>query len=277
MNAAGNACNANSSYLPVTNMPQAPCGFACHNDAGGNDYFGLARSLTPAVTLRLDVVQNAAANVISTLQKVQQGPNQFSVGVYQFALNLQPLFPGQGNGEASTDLASALTAVQNAKNTPPLTPTSIPDTDFPTSANALAGQATTAGNGSSQAAPYKNLFIVTDGMNFVTGGTGYKIGPMTSTTNETICQQFKQKGFAVYVLYTPYFPIPDPVYFNNTLATGGVSQYAEPTSASPNVLALQACATNPSYFFQASDPTAINNAMQTMLRSALNSAGRISM
>ena len=134
-----------------------------------------------------------------------------------------------------------------------------------------------AGNGTAQTTPYKNLFIVTDGMNFVTSGNSYKIGPMTSTSNETVCQQFKQKGFAVFVLYTPYFPIPDPVYFNNTLAVGGVSQYAEPTSTSPNVQALQACASNPSYFFQANDPAAINAAMQTMLRSALNSAGRISM
>ena len=56
MDANGN-CASGSTLKTVANVPQAPCGFACHNDAGGNDYFGLARTLNPPVTLRLDVVQ----------------------------------------------------------------------------------------------------------------------------------------------------------------------------------------------------------------------------
>jgi hypothetical protein len=84
---------------------------------------------------------------------------------------------------------------------------------------------------------------------------------------------FKNKGFNVYVLYTPYLPLANPFYLNND------KQYVEPTTVggtSAILAALQACASAPANFFQASDPAAINAAMQQMLKSALNSAGRVS-
>ena len=76
-------------------------------------------------------------------------------------------------------------------------------------------------------------------------------------------------GINVFVLYTPYLPLPNPFYLQYD------KKYAEPTTSSPILAALKACASTPANFFQASDPAAINTAMQQMLQSALNSPARV--
>jgi len=250
----------------VAHTPQAPCAFACHNNAAGKDYYGLARSLSPSVTLRLDVVEQAAANVLQSLQSAQESPNQFSVGVYLFNNTLTQAYPPVGGGEAGTDLAAATNAVNNLAT--PLT-IDAPNTNFGVAAGLLAGQLGPNGDGLSPAAPLKDIFIVTDGMADYNSAQGRNIGPMTNAANEQTCQQFKNLGLNVYVLYTPYLPLPNPFYLGN------VDPYLTPPATAAVIQALQACASSPATFFQASDPTAINTAMQQMLQSALNSPGRI--
>jgi Flp pilus assembly protein TadG len=253
---------------------QAPCAFACHTDSSGagNDYYGLAKSLTPPIKLRLDVVQGAVASVIATLQARQQ-PNQFSVGVYAFNDSLSAVWPT--SGEASTDLVKAQSQTQ-AMTTPVTTlksdGTPNGNTDFPDSLRSLNQKVTNAGNGTTSAAPLKNLFIITDGLNDPISTTN-QVGTMTSASSEQLCSLFWAKGFNVYVLYTPYLPLPSDKYKNEVMS------YTEPTQAgstAQTVAALQACARYPSHFYVASDPAAINTAMQTMLAAALNSPGRVS-
>ncbi len=253
---------------------QAPCAFACHSDssAAGDDYYALARSLkNPAIQLRLDVMQTAAANVIATLQAKQQ-PDQFSVGVYTFNDSLSAVWPT--SGEATTDLAKAQSQTQamTAAVTPLLANGTVAgNTDFTKSIQSLNQNVTNAGNGRTSAAPFKDLFIVTDGVNDPSSTA--KPGTMTSATNEQLCSLFWAKGFDVYVLYTPYLPLPSDKYKTDVMS------YTEPTktgSTAQTVAALQACARYPSHFYVASDPAAINTAMQTMLAAALNSPGRVS-
>lgn len=251
-------------------LAQAPCAFACHTDSSGNgnDFYGLATSNN--IQLRLNVVQNAAASVIATLQAKKQ-TNQFSVGVYTFNDSLSAVWPT--SGEATTDLTTAQSKVQAM--TAPVTilkPNGTPNgnTDFPDSIQSLNQIATNAGNGNTSAAPLKNLFIVTDGVNEL--ASQVTVSTMTSATNEQLCSLFWAKGFNVYVLYTPYLPIPSAKYQTEVMS------YTEPTQTNPTpqtVAALQACARYPSNFFVASDPNAISTAMQTMLALALNSPGRV--
>ncbi len=256
------------------NTPQAPCAFACHNDPNNKDLFGSARQI--GVTLRLDLVEQAAANVITKLQSSVQSPNQFSIGVYQFASNLEPLYPGQGNGEAGSNLASALTLVQNTVNTPPLT-NDQPDTNFPQTINTLLQTVTAAGNGQTATTPLKSIIIVTDGVNDTSPAGSQVVATMTSATNEQTCQQLKNLGFTVLVLYTSYIPIPVGTYVGNPYNPAGMTPIAEPTSNSTITAALQACASSPSDFLQvnATDSTSINTAMQTLLATALNSPTRV--
>jgi Flp pilus assembly protein TadG len=127
-----------------------------------------------------------------------------------------------------------------------------------------------------------------------------------------VCKQLKNLGFTVYVLdvsypavevqfyYTPgaYGSEKSDYYLNydfpslgntggqnnvvgstqvwnegiSTTSSGGSTTLTIP---SPNQQALQACASSPSDFYQASSSTAIQTAMSQMLKSALDSAIRI--
>jgi Flp pilus assembly protein TadG len=269
----GRRVGFNSQYDPEPiHTPQAPCAFACHSQPippGGYspDYYGLAKRNN--IQLRFDVVHQAAAKIVQTLNATEENQNQYSVGVYEFNSNLQTDYPPTGSGEASTDLAAVSTALSNIQ--PPITPSAdAENTYFQASATALASILTKAGDGSSPNNPIKNLFIVTDGMSDTDVNGQQVLGTITSTSNEQICQMFKDKGFNVYVLYTQYLPVPTATYVNDG------KQYAEPSDNSPITQALTACASSPNNFFLASDSASITNAMNKMLSAALNSAGRIS-
>lgn len=207
------------------------------------------------------------------------------------------------------------------------------DTNFTKSAvDLLAGNATggtaiqgvPSGTtvGATSSYPERNLFIITDGFedegpsNGSGNGTRY-MGEMTSYKNEeaglstATCQQFKAKGFNVYVLYVVYDPIPHLTYYDP-----GISSYYSQTDATdfsqlafnahsaenvlsgapsglstaevagsnpdtatnvgsgevgPDVEALEACATKGD-FYEASSSSDIQTAMTAMLQSAISSA-----
>jgi Flp pilus assembly protein TadG len=254
-NSYNSPSNLNGKCLHNTDGPYAPCGFACHSDPNDQDYYGIARGLdrpylsnaqNEPVPLRLDIVLSAAENVISSMKANEQAPNQFSIGVYQFNNDIEPLYPNsQTTGtvtsqEASTDLSAGLAAVNsidwnknpNETAEPPLeSNANIGNTDFVESVQDLLkgryanggmfGPAiTNAGSGNSATTPQKDIFIVTDGMEDNSDTGPRLLGEMTGvaaendsiTSNPGICKQFKALGFTVYVLYVDYNPVPNTWY-----------------------------------------------------------------
>jgi len=284
--------SSSSGSPPIAGKPPqtAACGFACHwsNDnqtlANGKpdytqyDYYALARN--PAIgapnftsygapSLRFDVVQQATANVISTMESSELIANQFGLGVFEFNSSLTQVYPAAGT-EASTDLASGQNAV-DAIATPVVVNNG--DTDFPDSMTSLASVLTAGGDGSSPSKPRKNLFIVTDGIqDYGSRTVGGTMGPFGTTAAVNACTAIKSMGIAIYVLYTPYTPLPyNPFYASN------IAQFVN-TPPTPNkiVQALQACATSPSDFYEADLPSQVTTGLQTLLQSAVLSAARIS-
>jgi len=269
---------------PPGNMPQAPCAFACHNQPTGangysNDYYGLALQNKATVTLRYQVMQDAAADVISAMQNSTSG-SQLSVGVYQFNA------PGTSNetsgflkvypttaAEASNDWATAESLTQNVA--PPQTD-DLPDTNFENAMTLLGNSVTAAGSGATAAGPLKNLFIVTDGMDdyYLPGTTTRVQGPITPAA----CNYFKAPvaqgglGYTVYVLYTKYFPLPNPYYLQNDKMS------AESVGGGPSPIeaAMQACASTPKDFYEADNSNGIYTSLKKMLAAALGTAGRLS-
>lgn len=260
--------------------PQAPCGFACHtgspnSDGSYNDYwqmvvnFNALHSTTP-ITLRFDVVKAAAEQVMSTLISKKTITNQFAVGVSTFTETLNPIYPSSSSFvEADTNLTAAQSAIVGI-TTPVVNDAA--NTDFIDSITTLAGDVTNAGNGATTTTRTKNLFIITDGLEDDTRNGRY-IGVMTSSTSETLCQQMKNKGFSVFVLYTPYYPLPNNFYLNS-----GPRSYVEPSYPSSNAVtqSLAACASSPQQFLVASDLTDLNTALNTFIEIALQSPARIS-
>jgi len=308
------ACN-NGGGAPGAagpNTPQAPCAFACHQSASG-DWYAMARAITNQTTgnkvqLRLDVIQSAAQQVVKSMEQYSPSPQTLlSIGLFTFNSSFQPIYPCTSiNGCASpfgTDLATAYSDLAVCTGTqttgclaPPISGDN-PQTDFPDvfsqAANFLAG---TQGNGATPATALKDLFIVTDGVSDWNVNGAQMVGPIDQQVVNP-CQLLKNQGFTIYVLYTPYYPLPTWTYAINQMPASPVGTYpggitlgtfateAEPSSFpdynanyptdTPLQAALRACASSASYFYTASSPADIKTAMQAMLSSALNSAARV--
>jgi len=265
----------------------APCGFACHWNAntdsvlinGGHvnwDYFALARNvnLGPITgytnpTLRFDVVQAAAANVVSTMISNEILTNQFQLGAFTFNSSLVRVWPASpSSAEASTDLAGGATAIASI---PPYVGPNGGNTNFPGSMTSLASIMTNAGDGSSSSSPRKTLFIVTDGIqDYGSRSLGSSLGPMNDSAATAACNAIKAKGIGIYVLYTPYVPLPYNPYY-----VGNIAQYV---SGTPNAItrALQSCASAPSFFYEADIPSQVTSGLLSLVSASVRAPARIS-
>ncbi len=287
---------------PLSHMPQAPCAFACHSDPGNNDYYGLAKANN--VKLRYDALQAAAADVIGTME-TSTSNNQLSVGVYQFnaplTANAQPdgvnqVYPAASGANVTFSGAEAGPAVAEAETlTKQVLPPSTgdnPDTNFENAMSLLKTHVAASGSGATAKAPQKNLFIVTDGMDDYYQNPASQTGRVQGPLNPLACQQWTTPvgqftpdtlpapyahqpglGFTVYVLYTKYFPLPNPYYLANDKAAVETVTASGLTSIEQ---AMQSCASSPADFYEATNSGDIQNSLQAMLAAALGSAGRLS-
>ncbi len=268
--------NATSSLTPAQ-QSQVPdglgglkCSFACHwtsSNAGypqlvSADYYGLARSY--GVQLRFDVLKQATQTAIQTMISDELIANQFSVTVDTFNTTLTQVYPTSQSQTSTTDLADAYAAVDAVQS--PVTPDQA-NTWFPTIMTQLANSTTAAGDGSSAASPKKALIIVTDGM----ADYGSRSIPTTEgPLDPANCSAMKAKGYSIYVLYTPYSSDPTVLVFGNS----ALAPYLNGTASPGMVASLQACASSPNDFAQASDTTTIIADMNQMVQSALGAGGR---
>lgn len=264
MNSLTPVSDRNARNTVPSGLGNLQCAFACHWDAGNYDYYGLARYY--GIQLRFDVLQSAAASAINQMISQRKIANQFAVTVYTFASALKQLYPADTNQPISTDLTNGVTAVQNFQ-----TPVVIDDgnTNFPAVMKDLAGRSTPAGDGSSTASRKKALIIVTDGLaDYQPRTTPTSKGPI----NPADCAAMKTLGYSVYVLYTTYITTPSNLVlpFDNI----NLLPYINGTASPAMVPSLQACASAPTNFAQASDPAAINAAMTQLLQAALGNGGR---
>jgi Flp pilus assembly protein TadG len=273
---------ANYNHNGFSPAAGAPCAFACHFDTSsaagtGNDFYAVARSTigTPyQVNLRFDLVKSAVKQVITTMQSDNLPINNLNVGIFWFADILRQVYPA--SGEASNDWATALAdvggpaTVANGPDTgiQPYVGANGGNTNFSSIMTTLASTLTAAGNGAIPSTPRKVLFIVTDGLNDPASRAIAAFGP-------SACTEFKNMGYGIYVLYTPYYSLMNPYYLNGTTPSAASIVQAAPTATNSIPYNLQQCASSPANYIEASDSTSIAAALQTFLRQALVSNARI--
>jgi hypothetical protein len=238
----------------------------------------MARKL--GVTLRTDVLKNAAQQIISSMQTRDPAGTALSLGVYAFATGIFQVYPSSGEAGSSWSTASAdlgfpptsgnYTESGLQPSVADITTTANPvnnKTNFAESMNSLASTVTAAGSGATAAAPRKVLFLMTDGMD--DESSGYR-GAMPSS----YCQQFKNMGYKVYVLFTPYYPVMEQTYLSSLVSiaegtgTGSIAYNLQQCSSSTGASDLS------TYYVQASDQASVTNALQSFLNSALASPAR---
>jgi Flp pilus assembly protein TadG len=267
---------------------QGGCAFACHetNPAGenpalgnphGEDNYALARNL--GVTLRIDLMAQAAANLMSTAQTTEAANNNtYKVAIYTFDTGLNTIYAP--SGLPSTNLSSAATAAANIAmlevyDNNWLTSSnnnSDTDTNFSSALQSLNTTMPNPGGGTSNAGdtPQEVVFIVTDGVEdkavsstsacsqpTVSIGSGqYRCQQPFDTT---WCTTVKNRGIRIAVLYTEYLQLPTNSWYNSYIAP-----FDNPTPSTSLVATnLQSCASSGLFYDVQSggDITAALNAL----------------
>lgn len=262
----------------------------------GVDNYALARSLN--VTLRIDLLNQAAQNLMATAQTTEKGNNAaYRAAIYTFDYQvgtLQALTSNLGTAETSAANLAVLPVYANNYLTSS-NDNSDEDTDFDTAMKAINTTMPNPGSGTNNKGdtPQEILFIVTDGVddaaisknlsvaaaygNVCCGGPPYRlqsaVNPQNSSGNEVMppqqspaqtqdyCTIIKGRGIRIAILYTEYLPIPNNGWYNSH-----VSPFQN--NIGPQ---LQACASTNLYSVVTTDGD-ISQALQQLFNAAVESA-----
>jgi Flp pilus assembly protein TadG len=238
---------------------------------------GVSSCSTPGtnacIQLRLDAVGYAVTQLLTTAAntEAQTGiANQYRVGLYPFIRYLYAYYPlttnltSTGSGSISNAAAQLATLLDTGQNSS----LGSGGTHFENAFTDLNNIITSVGTGTSPTNTLPYVFLVTDGsQDNQTYWNGSWSGSNHATTiDPTYCTTLKNRGITIAVLYIPYVNI-NPV---NSSFANDEDDYANWNI--PNIPgALQQCA-SPNFFYTASTPTDINNALNEMFQQAISTA-----
>ena len=259
------------------NKSQYPtgCVFACHYSS----YQGYQKARDNNIALRIDTVGQALSSMITTAgqQASNNGiANEYRIGLYPFIVHAVDAAPLSADFTQAQKVANALGSTyldQGWNNSSQ--PTSSSGTQIGSGGthwenlqNDISSFVKGYGNGLSASQPKPFFFIVTDG---VDNNQTYPFnGSQPQVPSTSVCDYAKKYTFTVAVLYIPYVPISNP----NSSFAGDEDDKTNaliPPQSNQVPAALQSCA-SPGFFFTASTPADIQNAMQTMFFQAVQSA-----
>ena len=273
---ATNGNNVNWTNTPVSSCPTA--------------------GTTSCIQLRADAVGYAVNALLAQANSTETTtglPTQFGVGLYPFIQNLCTASAGSSNscsvgmttnltGATITNFAAQLASLLDTGTNATL---GSGGTHFENALNSMNKLITSVGTGtsSSNALPY--VFIVTDGSQdyqtqsggswssqnwFATSAVPYQnsatVIPPNTVTSSNYCTTMKNRGITVAILYIPYQTIQNA----NASFANNEDGYANANIANIPA-ALQACAST-NFFYSATTPTDIQNALLAMFEQAVSTA-----
>jgi Flp pilus assembly protein TadG len=257
----------------MVNNTSDKCAFACHDVSNSNNYYKLAKSLN--VTTRIDVLRTATQNLMSTAQSTQTYSTQFRMAIYDFGgssdtQGLRSLF------SLSTSLSSAQTAAGNIDlmTVNGQNDNNDQDTGFSAIMPAIDKAISTPGDGTS-GSPLKYLFFVSDGVadeynpsNCIKATTSS--GRCQSPIDPTLCDNMKNRGVKIAVLYTTYLQLPTNSWYMTWINPFNPGPWG-PSPNSKIAQNMQACA-SPGFYFEVSPTQGISQAMNTLFQKAVMDA-----
>jgi Flp pilus assembly protein TadG len=277
---SGTTNSTNGNSVNWTNTPVSTCSTA---------------GTSSCIQLRADAVGYAVTALLSQASTTEANDaisNQFQVGLFPFIQNLCTASSGSSNS-CSVGLTTSLTGstittfaqqLANLLDTGVNATLGSGGTHFENALNSMNSFITSVGtgSGSSNALPY--VFIITDGSQNYQTQSGGSWGSQNWTANATVpynntatvmppntedtsdyCGTMKGRGITVAVLYIPYETIQ-----NATTVFNNEDGYANNNIANIPT-ALTNCASS-GFFYTASTPTDIQNALVTMFNQAVSTA-----
>ena len=228
---------------------------------------------TACIQLRLDAVGYAVSQLLLTANywETQTGiANEYRVGLYPFIEDSYAYFPlttnltatGSGSlSNAASQLATLLDTGQNSS-------LGSGGTHIDSSLSDINTMITSVGTGSGPTNTLPYVFLVTDGsqdpQSYWNGG--WSGSNHATTLNTAICTTMKNRGITIAVLYIPYVKI------NPVNASFANDEDDAANNNIPNIpTSLQNCAST-NFYYTASTPTDITNALNEMFQQAISTA-----
>lgn len=253
----------------VTQLGGRKCAFACHTTEEvpigqeGNTY---KRARELGVTLRTDVVREAASKLLDTARSTQLFPGQFRFAAYSF---------GEINTAGTLTEISALSANYSQKHNElqqyqlmQAKPNGVVEDHYPSRFDIIFGQLSTiiARNEKDFDSddPERIIFFVSDGIleearaNFPNCEKGSAPDDCRQPIDPASCQSLKMNGVKIAALYTTYVPIDDPWVQNEFLKWS----HEVPER-------MKACA-SPGLFFEVGPHEGISEAMTELFKRTLS-------
>jgi Flp pilus assembly protein TadG len=273
------ATQTDINTMVANTSAQGGCAFACHetnpsgsDNAGnpnGEDNYTLARNL--GVTLRIDLVNTATQNLMTTAQTTSSSNNAaYRAAIYTMDYNFTTLQALTSNlttaQQSAANIASPTVYDNNC-----LTQTNCNNDEDSFLDQGLQDVNTAMpnpGNGTNNAGdtPQEVLFIVSDGLVDESATSGGNCGSSTRTcapinTLANWCTTIKNRGIRIAFLYTTYYPLTTNSFYNSYIA----SQQSQIATDAQN------CA-SPGLFFQVDTGGNISDALQTLFLRAVSTA-----
>jgi len=260
------------SHCNASNCSQSGTG-----NPGGEDNYALARALN--VTMRIDLLASAAANLMTTAQDTEEGNNaSYQMAIYSFDTgvnNIQNLTSNMSTAQNSAGNIGLLEVYQNNMLTSSNN-NNDEDTNYETAMSSINSTMPNPGSGTNTHGdtPQEVLFLVTDGvedecenptLNSYSGGGCRQQYMMNSNTDW--CTTIKNRGIRIAVLYTEYLPIPNNGWYKNFDGGGaGISSFQSQIANQ-----MQNCA-SPGLFYEVDTDGDISAALASLFQSAVQSA-----
>jgi Flp pilus assembly protein TadG len=273
------ATQSDINTMVANTSKQGGCAFGCHesnpsgsDNAGnpnGEDNYTLARNL--GVTLRIDLVNTATQNLMTTAQSTEVKNNAtYRTAIYTMDYNfttLQALTSDLNAAQQSAaNIASPIVYNNNC-----LTKTNCnndEDSALDQGLSSVNAAMPNPGGGTNNPgdSPQEVLFIVSDGVVDEGATSGGNCGSSTRVcapinTLSDWCTTIKNRGIRIAFLYTTYYPLTTNSFYNNNIAS------FQPQIATD----AQNCAT-PGLFFQVDTGGNISDALQTLFLRAVSTA-----
>ncbi len=249
-------------------------GFSLSRTAGNTANTPVTSCPTPGtsacIQLRADAVGYAVNALLQTAVNSEKVTNQFQVGLYPFIQYLYSYFPltTKLNGSASSQgtinyAAAQLATLLDTGNNASL---GSGGTHFENAFPSMNNLITSVGTGTKKS-PLPYVFLITDGaQDSQTQWSGSWAGSNQATVlDSSLCTPLKNRGITIAVLYIPYQTIQNATNFAN-------GEDFAVNAIIPNIpTALQACA-SPGFYYTASSPQAITDALNAMFAQSLQTA-----
>jgi Flp pilus assembly protein TadG len=205
---------------------QGQCAFACHEthpatdnlgNPGGEDNYALARNL--GVTLRMDLVQQAASSLMTTAQSTETTNGaSYGMAIYSFDQALNTIQALTTNLTTAKTAAGTITVLPVYANNYITSTNNNNDTDTNYDA-AMTGVNKImpnpgSGTGLAGDTPQEVLFFVTDGVEDE-NVSGQR---QQSVMDPGWCTTIKNRGIRIAVVYTIYYPITINSWYNTYIA-----------------------------------------------------------